>query len=109
MTSTYNIYQPGDEVAIAFAITDSTGAAYDPATVRFHYTDPLGVDYLKTYLIDTAFVTKVSTGNYKLVIFIPYNNASKGMWYYDAQALDGSTNSLLVQAGSFYVEAIGTL
>ncbi len=103
-----NTYQPGDQVAITFAVTDNTGAAYDPAAVRFHYTDAVGTDYTKIYLTD-AVVTKVSVGHYKLIINVPYASASVGDWYYDAQALDGSAVSLLVEDGLFHVESIGTL
>lgn len=103
-----NIYQPGDEVAIAFVITDNTGASYDPPVVKFHYKDAAGTANTKTYLTDSA-VTKTSAGHYKLVIYVPYAAASVGDWYYDAQALDGSANSLLVEPGQFTVESIGTL
>lgn len=104
-----NTYQPGDEVSITFTVRDSTSTLYDPASVKFHYTDSAGTDYTKIYGTDTDVVSKTSTGIYKLVIYIPYATVSIGNWHYDAQALDGSNNSLLVEDGVFIVKQINTL
>lgn len=105
---TVNVYQPGDEVSVTIAVTDSTGTAYDPYAVKFHYTDPAGTDYTKIYGTDSV-ATKTSTGHYKLVIYVPYTSASVGYWEYDAQALDSGGNSLLVEPGRFYVQKLKTL
>ena len=101
-------YQPGDEIAVTIEIVDNLGAVYDPAVVKYHYTDPLGVYYTKTYGTD-AVVTKTSAGHYKLVIYIPYVASAAGNWYYDAQAIDGNGNSVLVENGQFLVQTIRTL
>ncbi len=107
-TTAPKVYEPGDEVAITFNVTDNAGVDYDPATVKFHYINPAGT--LSTKIVGTDSVaTKVSAGHYKLLIYIPYAAASVGEWHYDAQALDGSANSLKVEAGTFRVKAIRTV
>lgn len=108
MTTFPNHYDPGDVISVLFTITDGSGAAFDPATVKFHYTDPLGVDYLKVYLTDSV-VSKISTGVYRLLIYVPYMNNSQGEWVWDAEALDGSSNSLVVEHGWAVVDPLRTL
>jgi hypothetical protein len=102
------VYQPGDNISVSFTVRDANGTLYDPTTVRFHYTNPAGTLSTKTYGVDGV-VTKPSTGLYKLSIFVPYALASVGDWYYDAQALDGSGNSLLVEDGRFTVGSLATV
>jgi nitrogen fixation protein FixH len=73
--ATLAVYEPGDEVAITFNVTDNAGADYDPASVKFHYKNPAGT--LSTQIVGTdSAATKVSTGHYKLLIYIPYDAAA---------------------------------
>lgn len=89
------MFYPGDSMKIRYSITsETTGELYDPATVRFHYEDPAGTITTKIYGTDTDVVSKIATGVYQLVIYIPYTLASVGRWTIDGQALDGSNNSL---------------
>jgi hypothetical protein len=89
------MFYPGDSMKIRYNITsETTGELYDPATVRFHYKNPAGTIVTKTYGVDTDVVSKIATGIYQLVIYIPYTLTSVGRWYIDGQSLDGSSNSL---------------
>lgn len=105
---TLNTYDPGDTVKILYAPTDGSGAAYDPTVVQFHYTDSQGTDYTKIYGVDGV-ATRLSAGNYQLVIYIPYTNDSAGEWNGDGQSLDGSANSLNVEKFRFVVRRLVTL
>lgn len=105
---TLNTYNPGSTVKILYSPVDGNGAAYDPPVVKHHYTDSQGTDYTKIYGTD-AVATRLSAGNYQLVISIPYTNASAGEWNGDSQSLDGSANSLNVEKFRFIVRRLATL
>ena len=104
------MFYPGDSLKIRYTITsETTGELYDPATVRFHYKDPAGTITTKTYGVDTSVVSKIATGIYQLIIYIPYTLASVGRWRIDGQALDGSNNSLDVTTVYRDVSTLETL
>lgn len=104
------VKQPGDSYAAVVTFTNvATGLPYDPSAVKFHYRDPAGTAFTKVYGVDTAVVSKLSTGVYQLVIYIPYDRAAIGLWSVDAQALDGSNNSQDISHITFTVVMIGTL
>lgn len=106
--TTANVYQPGDQVTVTFDVLNTaTGLYYDPDVVRFHYTDPTGADYIKTYLTNSE-VTRLSLGHFALVINVPYATSAVGTWYYDAQGLIASV-SVVVEDNYFVVKSLPTL
>jgi hypothetical protein len=76
-----NAYMAGQAVRLTAVYTDADGAAYDPPSVTFTYTDPTGVQTVKTYGTD-AEVAKDATGTYHLDVYATV----AGTWHYRAAA-----------------------
>ncbi len=96
------LYQPGDSVRIPFNIYDANGTPADANTVTITLTTPLDVATTYTYNSD-ALLTKLATGRYQLLVYVPDSTASVGTWQYKGKAVDGSGNSLTVSKVSFEV------
>lgn len=64
-----NTYDKGDLVRNTGTWTDAAGAAVDPTTVVFKYTDPGGVTMTLTYSTDPE-VVRSSTGIYYVDVSI---------------------------------------
>ena len=105
-----NTYQPGDQVDLDFKdIKDRDGVPFNPATVKWHVKAPGVAVATKTYALADATTVKVQDGWFRYTLTIPYDAASAGYWHVDAQGLDVSDNSLLVQPTDFKVESLATL
>lgn len=89
------LYQPGDSVRVLFYTYDANGNPADATTVRIHLRNAAEVWTTYTYGVDGA-LTKLATGSYQLLVYVPNAAASTGDWRYEGQALDGSGNSLTV-------------
>jgi len=101
--------QPGDSRRVLFYTRDSSGALTDAATLHMYLRNALGV--WTTYNYPTTLLTKIDTGTYQLIVYIPNAATSTGQWKYEGEALDGSGNPLTVSVGGFEVgvsERLGT-
>lgn len=96
------LYEPGDSVAITFTVKNTLGQNADPTTLYIHYADATGTWTTATYGVTSNF-TKLATGVYQLILYIPNAAASSGRWYYEGAALDASSNPLTVSKGNFQV------
>lgn len=102
------VFEPGDQITIDFKdIVDGNKAAFDPTTVKFHYKPP--DQSVTTVTYPASGTSRIATGWYRLLISIPYSVTSVGIWRVDAQGLDGSSVSLLVEPIAFEVVSTGTL
>jgi hypothetical protein len=97
-----NFYDPGDSVKVAFTVLNNSGVATDPNTLRLRYRKADGTWVSKVYGTDVE-VVKASTGNYYIIVYVPNAADSSGDWYYEGEALDGSSNPLTVSQGKFVV------
>lgn len=95
-------YQPGDSVRVLFYTYDANGTPSDATTVTVTLTNAAESDTVYTYGSD-ALLTKLATGSYQLLVYVPDADASVGTWQYKGKAVDGSGNSLTVSKGSFEV------
>jgi hypothetical protein len=76
-----NGYMAGQAVRLTATYTDADGAAYDPPSVTFSYTDPAGAQTVKRYGTDLE-VVKDATGVYHLEVYATV----AGVWHYRAEA-----------------------
>lgn len=95
-------YEPGDSASITFTTKNAAGQNVDATTVLIYYRDAAGTWTTATYGV-TANFTKVATGVYQLIVYIPNAAASSGTWKYEGAALDASSNPLTVSKGGFQV------
>lgn len=95
-------YEPGDSSVITFTTKNNAGQNVDPSTLLIYYRDAVGTWTTATYGV-TSNLTKVATGVYQLIIYIPNAAASSGTWKYEGAAIDASSNPLTVSRGSFQV------
>lgn len=105
------IYQPGDSVRVLFYTRDNTEAPADATSVKVYLKNAVGIWTTYTYGVD-AVLTKLATGSYQLLVYIPNAAASTGEWKYEGAAVDGSSNPLTVSVGGFEVgvsERLGTV
>jgi hypothetical protein len=72
-------YDLGDVVRLTGTFTNSAGAAADPTTVTFSYTDPNGTTTTLVYLTDAALV-KDSTGVYHVDIAASIEGIWRWRW-----------------------------
>lgn len=97
-----SLYQPGDSVRVLFYTYDANGTPADASAVTITLTSAADVDTVYTYGVDST-LTKLATGSYQLLVYLPDADASVGRWAYKGKASDGSGNSLTVSRGSFEV------
>lgn len=96
------IYQPGDSVRIPFNTYDNNNSPADGTTVRIYLKNAAGTWTTYTYGVDSE-LTKLSTGSYQLLVYIPNSATSTGAWKYEGAAIDASSNPLTVSVGGFEV------
>lgn len=104
------IYQPGDSVRVLFNTYDTNLTPADANTLRVYLRNAAGVWTTYTYGVDGA-LTKLATGSYQLLVYVPNAATATGSWKYEGAAVDGSGNPLTVSAGGFEVgisERLGT-
>lgn len=88
---------PGSAVRVAINLEDETDTDTDPATIKFTYRSPLGVETTYTYGTDAALV-KDSTGDYHVDVVPDIG----GRWRY--RWLTSGTNKTIALEGSFLVQ-----
>lgn len=95
-------YQPGDSVRVLFYTRDANDNPADASAVNITLTD--AAESATTYVYGThSELTKLATGSYQLLVYVPDTTTSVGSWAYKGKALDGSGNSLTVSRGGFEV------
>jgi hypothetical protein len=100
------IIVPGDQIKVDFKnIVDDDGVPFDPPTVKFHYKAP--GQPIVTVTHPDASTTKIQAGWYQVIINVPYARTAIGAWFVDAQGLDGSAVSLIVESSKFEVVSNG--